>query len=55
MTESERRRKAFAMIGKIDHELAPGETHTYHVCPHCEDRATRAGKCYVCLMKEIIE
>lgn len=54
MTEKQRRKKAFADLGKIYTELAPG-IHTYHICPHCGNRATRAGKCYVCLMKEIVE
>ncbi len=54
MTEKERRRKAFASLGNIYHELAPG-THTFHICPKCEERASRRDKCYVCLMKEIVE
>ena len=52
--ENERRRKAFASLGNIYHELAPG-THTFHICPKCEERASRRDKCYVCLMKELVE
>ncbi len=54
MTEKGRRRKAFASMGKIYYELAPG-VHTYHICVHCEERPARREKCYVCLMKEIVE
>ncbi len=54
MTEKQRRIKAFAYLGNIYHELAPG-THTCYICPHCEERAARGKKCYVCLMKEIVE
>lgn len=54
MTEKQRREKAFAEMGKIYHELAPG-VYTYHICPHCGERAARSEKCYVCLMKGIVE
>ena len=54
MTEKQRREKAFADLGEIYYELAPG-IHTYHICPCCEERAARGEKCYVCLMKEIVE
>ncbi len=54
MTEKTRRRKAFASMGPLYHELAPG-VHTYHICVRCEERAARGIECYVCLMKEIVE
>lgn len=29
--------------------------HTYHICTHCNTYATRSGKCWWCIAKEIYE
>lgn len=54
MTEKERRIKAWASMGPIYHELAPGD-HTYHFCARCNERPARGKLCYVCLMKGVVE
>ena len=51
MNEGQLVNKALFLRDKFNYELTPG-IHTRQECPYCKERSTRAGKCFMCLIKE---
>lgn len=48
-----KQKKLLQLAYDLAHELADG-VHTYHQCD-CGRAATRSGKCWMCLMDEMVK